>query len=88
MTTRVHCATCGSWQRQALDYGHCWSGDRLTGDFTHGPADLTYPDMLCEAWWQGSFDPAEIVAAGGNPEVDYGDPANEAFRSPSREIAE
>lgn len=65
------CDNCGSWQRQALDYGHCWSGDRLDDDFTHGPADLTYPDAMCEAWWRGVFDPDVIRSLGGNPDAQF-----------------
>ena len=72
MTQRPErCETCGSWQRKALDFGHCWSWDRLDGDYAHGPADLTYPQDACEAYWMGEFNADRVAAHGGNPDAPY-----------------
>jgi hypothetical protein len=76
----MRCATCGSWDRRALDCGHCWSGDRLDDDFSSGPADITYPDARCETWWAGTFDPAVIIARGGDPERPWADAERERAR--------
>lgn len=61
------CFTCGSWQKRALDFGYCWSGDRLDDNFAEGPAAWTHRNDVCEAWWAGTFNAAEIIAAGGDP---------------------
>jgi hypothetical protein len=72
--SRAECASCGNWERQAIDFGHCWSGDRLDGDLTKRPADTTYPDAVCEAWWGGTFDPDMIrrPRAAGIPVLEIG----------------
>lgn len=41
------CGTCADWRRES---GECWSGDRLDGDLTKGPAGVTAPAQQCEAW--------------------------------------
>lgn len=46
------CGTCRSWRRPLPPEteGGCWSGDRLDGDFSKGPASYTLPTSACEAW--------------------------------------
>ena len=70
------CDKCWNWQRKALDYGHCWSPDRLDNALVNGPVDLTYPGDVCEGFCPGEFDPKVIVAAGGNPDRTYGEAAD------------
>lgn len=55
LRARQSCGACASWlQRPGSDTGECWSGDRLDGDDSKGPADITYSENTCEA-----FRPAE-----------------------------
>lgn len=47
------CETCADWKRMAppdADFGECWSGDRLDGDLSKGPAGTPRGDGVCEAW--------------------------------------
>lgn len=46
------CRTCASWKPPELPHedGECWSGDRLDGDMTKGPAGYSFPWRVCEAW--------------------------------------
>lgn len=67
---RLTCSNCCCWQRITLDYGHCWSGERMD-DIKDGPADLTYPDAFCEGHQAGTFDPAALIEMGGDPSQDY-----------------
>lgn len=41
------CGTCADWRRET---GECWSGDRLDGDLTKGPAGYPSAERVCEAW--------------------------------------
>jgi hypothetical protein len=54
------CGTCGSWRAEpGATEGECWSGDRLDGDMTKGPASYPGAANVCEAWWPRAIAKAE-----------------------------
>lgn len=46
----ARCDGCREWRRTSLIGGECWSFERLDGDLSKGPADITYPGSMCEAF--------------------------------------
>lgn len=47
----MRCDTCADWRDPDPDgVGECWSGDRLDGDMSKGPAGYSYGRQVCEAW--------------------------------------
>ena len=50
MLRRERCELCADWRPQPDGLGECWSGDRLDGDMTKGPAGWSRATSGCEAW--------------------------------------
>jgi len=45
------CDKCADWRSPDADgVGECWSGDRLDGDMSKGPAGYSYGWQMCEAF--------------------------------------
>lgn len=60
------CETCADWKRLPPpdgEFGECWSGDRLDGDMTKGPAGAPRGDGVCEAWRPMAASPLEPTSA-------------------------
>lgn len=45
LASKKTCSNCADWRG-----GACWSGDRLDGDLSKGPAACTGANNTCEAW--------------------------------------
>lgn len=52
MTTQMHCGNCFSYRASLFPdmHGECWSGDRMDGDMSNGPAGYHLSHRVCEAW--------------------------------------
>lgn len=48
--TKQNCGNCAAWRYRRENFGGCYSADRLDGDLSRGPADITHEYEFCEAW--------------------------------------